>query len=150
VIKHAFLIDETTALGLEFGTSVPHSSATTAGSGKTDHTVNGIVSKDIGSLHLDANLYFTRLGVFDFDTARIQTGWAVAFSAPVAGKFGAIAELSGTRRYGAPSTAQLLLATTYSPNKQMAIDFGVSKAFNNASQNWEMFTGIVVPIGKLW
>jgi hypothetical protein len=58
--------------------------------------------------------------------------------------------LSGVRRAGVATTGQLLVATTYSPTKRMAIDFGVAKGLNHASQDWSLFSGIVVPIGKFW
>ena len=60
------------------------------------------------------------------------------------------AELSGTRRNGAASTAQWLAAATYSPSKRLSIDFGVAKGMNPASQDWSVFSGVVMPIAKLW
>lgn len=149
VLKRAFLLDSATALGLELGWKVP-TAKDTIGSGRSDVSLNGIVSRDLGAVHMDANLNATRLGVADPGTGRVQTGWAASFSAPVTARWGATAELSGTRLRGAPATAQLLLAATYSPTPRLAIDIGMARGLTAASPDWSLFSGFVVPLGKLW
>jgi len=149
VLKRAFLVDDKTAFGLELGIKSP-TAKDSIGSGKTDYSLNGIFSKDIDRLHMDANLNFTRLGTSEPDTSRTQTGWSASFSLPVADKWGTTAELSGTHRMGAPNTAQLLAALTYSPSNRLTIDCGVAKGLTKASQDWSLFTGIVLPIAKFW
>lgn len=149
VLKRAFLIDDTTAFGLELGVKLPTANDV-IGSGKTDYGINTIYSKDAGKLHIDANLNFTRLGAWEAGTSRMQTGWSASFSAPLSEQWGANWELSGTRRSGADSTAQFLAALTCSPSKKMVFDFGVAKGLNNATPNWQMFTGVVMPVTKFW
>lgn len=153
LVKRAFLIDDATAFGLEFGAKLP-TAKDTIGSGKTDCLVNGIYSRDFGrnfgNLHMDANLNFTRMGAVEADAARMQTGYSAAFSMPISGKWGAAAELSGTRRGGTPSTAQWLAALTYSPSKRMTLDAGLIRGLNNASPDWAVFAGIVVPVARFW
>ena len=80
----------------------------------------------------------------------MQTGWATSFSTPVSERWGATAEVSGTRLRGAPATAQLLLAATYSPTPRLAIDIGMARGLTAASPDWSLFSGLVVPLGKLW
>jgi len=147
--KRAFLIDDANALGVEFGAKLP-TARDAIGSGKTDYLVNGIYSRDFGKLHLDANVNFTRMGAVEADAARMQTGYSAAFSMPLSEKWGATAELSGTRRGGTPSTAQWLAALTYSPSKRMTLDAGLIKGLNNASPDWALFAGIVVPVARFW
>ena len=149
VLKRAFLVDDATAFGLELGVKLP-TAKDTIGSGKADYTLNSIYSKDLGKVHMDANLNFTRLGAFEAGSSPTQTGLSASFSVPVADQWSATAELSGTRRNGAASTAQWLAAATYSPSKRLSIDFGVAKGMNPASQDWSVFSGVVVPIAKLW
>jgi hypothetical protein len=149
VVKRAFLIDDATAFGLEFGVKIPTANDV-IGSGKTDYGINTIYSRDIGKLHIDANLNFTRLGISEEGTSRMQTGWSTSFSTPLNDRWGANWEVSGTRRSGADSTAQFLAALTYSPSKKMTIDFGVTKGLNNATPDWSVFTGVVVPVAKFW
>jgi hypothetical protein len=149
VLKRAFLIDDKTALGLELGAKLA-TAKDSIGSGHTDYSLNGIFSRDIDQVHMDANLNLTRLGTSEPETSRTQTGWSASFSLPVAAKWGTTAELSGTHRTGAPSTAQLLAALTYSPSNRLTIDCGFAKGLNKASQDWSLFTGIVLPVAKLW
>lgn len=52
VLKRAFLLDSTTALGLELGWKLP-TAKDAIGSGKRDVTVNGIFSRDLGVVHMD-------------------------------------------------------------------------------------------------
>jgi hypothetical protein len=148
-LKRAFVIDDATAFGLEFGPTLPTAPAA-VGSGKTDWTVNSIYSQDIGKLHLDANLNQTRLGAPDPGASRMKTGASLAFSAPLDEHWSATAELSGTRNRGAASTAQLLAALSYAPTKKISLDAGFARGLNSASPDWSFFTGMVVPLARLW
>ena len=148
-LKRAVLINETTAFGFEFSTKLP-TAKDTIGSGKTDYTFNAIFSKDIEKLHLDGNINVTHLGVHEEGTAANLLGWATSFSLPIAEGWQAIAEPSGSHQNGLPSNTQLLTALAYSPNKQITIDFGVSKGLNKFSHGYSLFAGLVIPIAKLW
>ena len=149
VLKRAFLLDSATAFGLELGVKVPVA-RDSIGSGKTDYSLNGIFSKDIAALHMDANLNLTREGAVEPGSGRTQSGWSAAFSTPLSEKWGATAELSGTRRRGQDSTAQLLLAATYNPSKRLAIDVGFARGLTPASPDWSWFSGLVLPLARLW
>lgn len=149
VLKRAFPVDSATAFGLEFDAKVP-TARRAIGSGKADYGVNGIYSKDIASAHMDLNLNLTRLGAVDAGESRMQTGASAAFSMPLDRHWGATGELSGTLRSGADRTAQLLLAATYSPSKQLVIDVGLVRGLNHAAPDWALFSGVVLPFGRLW
>lgn len=149
VLKRAFAIEEGMAAGVEFGTKSP-TAKDALGSGKADYTLNTVFSKDLGSIHLDANANLTRLGAYEPGTGRTQTGLSAAFSTALADKWTGVAELSGTRRSSVPGTAQFLLATSYSPSNRLTLDFGVAHGLTSASTTWAVFGGIVVPVGKLW
>jgi len=149
VLKRAFIVSDSSAFGLEFGVKVP-TAKETIGSGKSDYTLNTIFSQDIDKLHVDLNLNATRLGAFDPGTSKTQTGMSASFSLPIAEKWGATAEISGTHRNGVDNTSQLLAAVTYSPSKRLTFDFGLTKALDNTSQDLAIFAGVVVPIARLW
>jgi hypothetical protein len=149
VLKRAFLIDDATAFGLELGAKAP-TARDSIGSGKADYDVNGIFSRDLGKVHMDANLNFTRLGAYEPDSGRTQTGLSASFSAPVSEQWGVTWEWSGTRRSGAASTAQALLAASYSPSKRLTFDAGFAHGLNRATPDWSFFTGMVFPLGKVW
>jgi hypothetical protein len=149
VLKRAFIVDSATAFGLELDAKVP-TAKSGIGSGKADYGINTIFSKDLGQLHMDANANLTRLGEWEPGTGRNQAGLSVSFSTELAEHWGATAELSGTHRRHADNTAQWLLAATYSPSKHMAVDVGVAHGLNAASPDWSLFTGVVVPLARLW
>jgi hypothetical protein len=149
VLKRAFAVDSVSAFGLELGVKLP-TAKDTIGSGKRDFSVNGIYSRDLGPVHMDANLNATRLGAYEADSGRVQNGWSSSFSTPVSEKWGATAELSGTRRANLPNTAQLLLAAAYSPSKRLVFDVGVARGLTSASPDWSLFGGVVLPLAKLW
>jgi hypothetical protein len=148
-LKRAFLVDDATAYGIELGVKIPTANDV-LGSGKADYGVNGIFSKDIANLHVDANLNVTRIGLTEEHASDMQTGASASFSMPFADKWGADIEISGIYRRGTPSTSQLLLAATYTPVKKIVLDFGVAKGLSRASQDWSIFGGVVVPVAKLW
>lgn len=148
-LKRAFVIDDTTAFGLEFTTIMP-SGKREIGNGKANYTLNGIFSKDIGDFRLDTNINTTRIGAPDEGTSRTQTGISSSLSTNINEKWGVVGELSGTHQSGTPNNAQFLTALTYSPSKRMVIDFGFAKGLNNNSPDWQVFTGIVVPIANFW
>lgn len=149
ILKRAFVVDSGTAFGLEFNAKLP-TAKNGIGSGSADYEVNTIFSRDLGKVHMDANANLTRLGTWDAGTARNQTGLSASFSTELAEHWGATAELSGTHRSHADNTAQLLVAAAYSPSKQMTFDVGVAHGLTAASSNWSLFTGLVVPLAKLW
>jgi hypothetical protein len=148
-LKRAFAIDDKTGLGLELTAMAP-TAKDALGSGKADYTLNGIFSKDFGALHMDLNLNETRPGAIDPGSGRMQTGWAASFSTPLDERWTATGELSGTRQAHEPNTAQLLAALTFNPTPRLAIDVGIAKGLTHASQDWSLFSGVVLPLANLW
>jgi hypothetical protein len=149
VLKRAWAIDDATGLGLELGVKLA-TAKDSIGSGKTDTALNAIYSKDLGPVHMDANLNVTRLGAVDVDTGRIQTGLSTSFSTPLNAQWGVTAELSGTRRSGADSARQILGAVSYSPSKRLTFDFGMARAAKPSPATNSVFMGVVFPVANLW
>lgn len=149
VLKRAFLVDDASAFGVELGTKLPTANDN-IGSGRADYTLNTIYSRDIGAVHMDANLNATRLGVFDDGTGRTQLGASASFSGALSDHWGLTGEISGTHRSGATNGTQLLTAITYSPNKRLTFDFGVARAFRPTPATTQVFAGVVFPLAKLW
>jgi hypothetical protein len=149
VLKRAWIVDDATALGMEFNAKLPTASDA-IGSGKADYTVNTIFSRDLGPVHMDANFNGTRLGLVDAGASRTQLGASAAFSGAVSDHWGVTGELSGTHRSGADQGTQLLSALTYSPSKRLTFDMGVARAMRPRPATTQVFAGVVVPIAKLW
>ena len=149
VLKHAWIVDDATAFGVELGAKLPTANDS-IGSGRADYTLNTIFSRDIGSVHMDANLNATRLGVFDDGTGRTQFGASASFSGALSDHWGLTGEVSGTHRSGAPNGTQLLAAITYSPSKRLTFDFGLARAVRPTPTTTQVFAGVVFPLVKLW
>jgi hypothetical protein len=148
-LKRTLPVDEQTAFGIEFGLKQPTAKAG-LGSGQRDLVLNGILSKDFGLIHMDANLNATHIGGAALPESATQTGASASFSTPYNDQISLEAEFSAARRAGTSSTAQALVAVAYSPSKRATFDMGVAKGLTTASQNWALFAGVVIPIAKLW
>ena len=149
VLKRAIALKPGSALGVELNAKLP-TAKHGIGSGKADVGINTILSQDIAKLHLDANANLTRLGAWEPGTGRYQTGLSASFARPVSAEWGGTAELSGIHRHAAPNTAQLLVAAAYSPSPRLTFDIGVAHGLNAATPAWSLFTGVVLPLAKLW
>lgn len=149
IVKRAWELDGSAAAGIEMGVKLP-TAPDALGSGKADGTVNAIYSRDLGAVHVDANLNGTRLGAVDPGTGRMQTGVSISLSAPLSQRWGAIVEASGTRRHGAERAAQLLGAVTFSPTPRLTFDAGVVRAAHPAPRSRSVFAGVVFPVARLW
>jgi hypothetical protein len=149
VVKRAWIVDDATAFGMEFGTKLPTANDS-IGSGSADYTLNTIFSRDLGPVHMDTNLNATRLGRVDTGSAPTQIGASASFSTPVSERWNITGELSGNRRPGAPSATQLLAAFTYSPSKRLTFDIGMARASHPTPATAQLFAGVVFPIAKLW
>ena len=149
ILKRAWLVDEATAFGAELGAKLPTANDS-IGSGRADYTLNTIFSRDIGPVHMDANLNATRLGVFDDGTGRTQIGASASFSGALSDHWGLTGEVSGTHRSGTANGTQVLTAITYSPSKRLTFDFGVARAFRPTPATTQVFAGVVFPLAKLW
>ena len=149
VLKRAWIVDDATAFGMELGAKLPTANDS-IGSGRADYTLNTIFSRDLGPVHMDANVNATRLGVFDEGTGRTQFGASASFSGALSDHWGLTGEVSGTHRAGAANGTQLLTALTYSPSKRLTFDFGVARAVRPTPATTQVFAGVVFPLTKLW
>ena len=149
VLKRAWIVDEASAFGMELGVKLPTANDN-IGSGKTDTTLNTIYSRDLGAVHMDANLNATRLGLVDPGSSRTQVGASASFSTPLSEHWGVTGEVSGTRRSGADSSVQWLTALTWSPSKRLTFDVGVARAVRPTPAATSLFAGVVFPIARLW
>jgi hypothetical protein len=149
VLKRAWAVEEGTALGVELGAKLA-TADDTIGSGKTDMSLNTIYSRDLGPVHLDANLNAVRFGLREPGASRTQWGASASLSTALSPQFGLTGELSGTRRSGAESGAQVLAALTWSPSKLLTIDVGLARAIRPAPATTSVFAGMVFPLARLW
>ena len=150
VVKRRFAVDPSSAFGLELGAAFPTARpGLQTGSGKTDWSLNGIYSADVGQWHGDLNLLNTRLGAKTDGASRLQTLGALAVSHPVSERWTAAGELSGVHQHGAPGTAQFLAALSVAIRHDLVVDFGFAHGLNHASPTWQAFAGVTVVLARL-
>jgi hypothetical protein len=135
--------------GLEATAKFP-TAADGLGSGERDYSLKGIYGFDMANgLHLDTNLMATRMGYVGPDQSQYQWTWAAAISRQVGEAWTLAADLSGTNQSGAPSTAQFLAAASYAVNKRLVVDAGFASGLNKDTQQFTVFAGLTVLIGKV-
>lgn len=150
MIKHRIpAADENTAWGIEAGGKSP-TAPDTLGSGKTDYIVNGIYSTSLAGNQMDINLSATRLGLAGAGESDAQYGWALALSRGLDERWGIFGELSGNARSGANVQGQFMTGGTYTVDKRIVLDVGLSWGVNKFSADRTLFAGISVLAGKLW
>ena len=147
--KNHWAVNEATAFGLEWGAKFP-TAADGLGSGKRDVGFNGIYSRDIGNVRIDANLGATKIGLIEQGLARWQYPWAVAVSRAVNDDWSLVIEESGTYRHGAGATTQMLVAATYNVTKRLVLDGGLVSGTSNAALKWSAFMGVTYLAAKFW
>lgn len=149
VLKRSWIVDDATAFGAELGAKLPTANDS-IGSGRADYVLNAIFSRDIGPVHMDANLNATRLGAFEEGAGRTLLGVSASFSGALSDHWGLTGEVSGTHRAGAANGTQLLTAVTYSPSKRLTFDIGIARAVRPAPATTQVFAGVVFPLARLW
>jgi hypothetical protein len=75
---------------------------------------------------------------------------SIAVSRALSPSWTGAAELSGVYHSGESTRSQFLVAASYSPTHDYAVDIGVAKGLTRQSQDWSVFTGLVIPVGKFW
>ena len=140
VLKRRFAVDDASAFGVELGATLPTAPAG-IGSGKSDTSLTGIYSADLGQYHTDLNLGFTRVGLIAAGEGRIQTLWAASLSKALNERWGLVGEFSGTRREGVPSTSQFLVAASYNFSTALVFDAGLARSTRSHVPDWSAFAG---------
>ena len=142
-MKFHHALSERTGIGLEAGATVPTASHD-LGSGRTDYTLNGIVSTEAAACDVDINFSYTRLGIADPGTGRELLGWAVAASHDLSGKWGLAGEFSGNTQRGTHGAAQFLTALSFTAAPTLVFDWGGLFGLNRESPRYGVFAGITM------
>ena len=149
VLKRRFAVDDTSAFGVEAGATLP-TAKSGLGSGRSDYSINGIYSADLGRYHTDLNLVATRLGQVDPGVGRNQMLWAASLSTALNDRWGVVGEFWGTRQRGAEGSTEFLAAASYNLSRSMSLDAGLSRSLRSQVPGWSVFTGLTVLLGRLF
>lgn len=149
VLKRRFAINDTSAFGLEAGTTIS-SGRRGISSGKSDTSVNAIYSADFGEYHTDLNIVSTRIGAVDSGVSRSQTLWAASLSKSLNERWGVVGEFSGTRQGGLDSTRQFLFAASYNVSKSLSLDAGAARSIRSGIPDRALFLGATMLVARLF
>ena len=147
MLKHRFELDKA-ELGCEYGFKAP-TAANGLGSGKSDYTLNGIYSRNIGLHEMDANLNVTRLGDAQPGESSYEYGMSATVFHALKNGWGGMAEISGTARSGTLPRSQWLIAANYEWSSSLVLDFGVSSGIDKRSHRYAVFAGMSMLLGKV-
>ncbi len=148
-MKMPFLSHSPSALGLEVGAKLP-TAPQTVGNQQMDYLVNGIYSTVIGSLGIDLNLGYSRLGSTPSQEGKDQLFWATSMAMGLTRRWSVAGELAGTMRRGATPFAQLLASTSYALTPRIVGDLGAAFGLNGASHEGTLFAGMTILLGKIF
>ena len=143
VLKRHFSVNEASAFGLEAGATLP-TGRRGIGSVRSDYSLVGIYSADIGAFHTDLNLASTRIGSVDVGTSHLQTLWAASLSGSLTKRWGVVGEISGTRQRGVDGTGQFLFAASYNVSKTLTLDAGFARSLRARAPDRSVFMGFTV------
>lgn len=136
-------VTEKTGIGLEAGATLPTASRG-LGSGRTNYTLNGIVSTEAMGCDVDINVTYTRLGASDPDTGHDQLGWAVAAAHDLSPKWGVEGEFSGSAQRGTHGVAQFLGALAFTATPTLVFDGGALFGMNREAPRYGVFAGMTM------
>ena len=142
-------LQPTSAFGLEMGAKLP-TAPKTVGSQQTDYLVTSIYSIGVGSLGIDVNLGYTRLGGAPRGEGKDQLFWAVSTAYGLTKRWSLAGELAGTMRKDVKPFTQFLVSTSYFFTPRFVGDMGAAFGLNGVSQEWTVFVGMTVLLGKIW
>ncbi len=137
------------AFGLEVGARIPTAPETLSRQ-QTDYLVTGIYSSGIGALGIDLNLGYTRLGGAPGGGGKNQLFWAASTAYGLTEQWSVAGELAGTVRRDVKPFTQLLTSTSYFFSPRFVGDTGIAFGLNGASQEWTLFAGMTILLGKVW
>jgi len=142
VLKRRFEVDKGSAFGLELGLN-GNTAKTGLGADSSSATLNGIYSIDVAEgWHVDSNLNITHFRNTSDGLSSDMWGASAALSRTLSEKWGVLFEVSGTRRSGTDSTAQGLVAASYTVSSHLILDFGGARSLRSGPSNWTVFGGL--------
>ena len=122
------------------------------GVGATGHSAGILASKDYGKHHFDFNETVQWLGRPNASGFDRNYFTALAYSHPIAGKWGFTSEIAGFSwtNPASPATMTLMGAATYSVSRRFIVDTGIYVAAYGNLPRVTFFSGITYSVGDIY
>jgi hypothetical protein len=154
-LKYRFLVQTKNrpSLGVYYAVKAPTASTTLGlGSGRVDHSISILASKDYHRLHFDLNaieLVAGRLGASGFDS---DTGFALASWLTVTKRFNLIVEPYGYTRLNAanPSFTSMNMGFNYRVGPRLYLDSGMDFGVTRAAPSQRLYLGVTYALGNAY
>src|SRR5882762_9879644 len=142
------------AMAISYSLTFPSASASNGlGTGKYDHQIRFLASKDILGVHFDFNTAYFFLGRPSSGGTDQNAQMNLAFSHPIYKKLQFTGEFYGDMRFnsGALAFADGLWALTYTVTPRLVIDSGIDHALNSAAPfHRTYFVGVTYSIADIY
>jgi len=152
--KYRYLKQTSTrpSLGVFYQAKIPSADSRKGlGSGRVDHSIALLVSKDVGRFHLDFNAIPTLIGrqAGGFDH---NVGFALATTLPVTRRLSVVAEPYGysAQNSTTPGLASVMFGTTYQANPRLVLDTGVDAGVTHGAPQKRVYVGVTSAIGNVY
>ena len=137
-------------LGFFYQVKIPTSRSAGLGSGKVDHSLAILFSKDVHPLHFDFNVIPTLIGSERGAGFDHSTGLALATWVPVRSKLGLVLEPYGytAANSSTPGFASLTGALSYQVRPRFFLDAGADAGITEAAPHKRFFGGFTYALGN--
>jgi len=122
------------------------------GSGRVDHALSVLVSKDIHPIHLDFNVTPLLAGSPTSSGFDHNIGFALSGSAPLTHRLGLVGEGYGytSLNQNNPAFASTMLGFTYQVQPRLILDTGLDVGVTSGAPRKRIFVGITYAIANVY
>jgi len=141
------------ALGLFYDAKVPSASAALGlGSGKVDHSISFLASKDVRKVHFDFNVIELLAGRPTASGTDHNTGLALSSAIPLIKHWGLVLEGYGYSALNSanPAFASALVGATYQVSPRFVLDGGLDVGVTHDAPKKRAFVGVTYAVANLY
>jgi hypothetical protein len=141
------------SLGLFYAAKVPSASvALGLGSGRVDHSISFLASKDVRKFHFDFNLIELLSGRPTASGVDHNTGFALATWLPVTRRLSVVLEPYGYTALNAatPAFASVTLGFNYRVQSRLYLDGGLDAGVTAGAPQKRVFVGVTYAMGNVY
>src|SRR3989442_4723460 len=139
-------------LAFSYATKIPTAGAEIGGSGRVDHSITFLASKDVAGLHFDFNVTHFLIARENLNGFDRNYQLNLAFSHPLHGRLQFTGEFYGDTQLErtTPAFISSLWALTYTVTPRLVVDGGFEAGLTSGGPHRHVFVGATYSIGELY